>query len=132
MVKVYLAGGMRSGWQNLVKSQTNLSFFDPRNKETNTALSINEIGTCDLFYIQQSDIVLAYMEATNPSGIGLAAEMGYAKGLGKTVILCIEPNNHHIKDKYLDFLHNVSHVVYTNLDDGISFLKKMNNESTRP
>jgi nucleoside 2-deoxyribosyltransferase len=125
MVKVYLAGGMRSGWQNLVKSQTNLSFFDPRNKETNTFLSINEIGTCDLFYIQQSDIVLAYMEATNPSGIGLAAELGYAKGLGKTVILCIEPNNHHIKDKYLGFLRSVSHVVYTNLDDGILFLKNM-------
>lgn len=125
MVKVYLAGGMRSGWQNLVKSQINLSFFDPRNKETNTFLSINEIGTCDLFYIQQSDIVLAYMEATNPSGIGLAAELGYAKGLGKTVILCIEPSNYHIKDKYLKFLHNVSHVVYTNLDDGILFLKNM-------
>jgi len=116
---------MRSGWQDYVKSQTNLFFFDPRNKETNATLSINEIGAYDLFFIQQSEIVFAYMEATNPSGIGAAAELGYAKGLGKTVILCLEPNNNHIKDKYLEFLHKVSHVVYSNLDDGIAFLKKL-------
>ena len=41
------------------------------------------------------------MEKTNPSGIGMSVEMGYAKALGKTVILCLEENNEHIKDGYL-------------------------------
>jgi len=100
-------------------------FLDPRHKEADKNMSVEEIGTCDLFFINQSDIVFCYMEKTNPSGIGAAAELGYAKGLGKTVILCLEPNNNHIKDKYLEFLHKVSHVVYSNLYDGIAFLKKL-------
>lgn len=125
MVKVYLAGGMRSGWQDYVKSTFNLTFLDPRKKEANNKMSVQEIGTCDLFFIKQSDIVFCYIEKTNPSGIGAAAELGFAKGLGKTVILCLEPNNKHINDKYLQFLHNVSHVVYNNLDEALKYLKKI-------
>jgi nucleoside 2-deoxyribosyltransferase len=60
------------------------------------------------------------MEKTNPSGFGLSVEIGYAKALGKTVILVLETG--HEKDKYLLFLKNVADVVYDNLQDGVDFL----------
>jgi hypothetical protein len=51
-------------------------------------------------------------------------EAGYAKGLGKTVILVLEKNNTTIKDRYLDFLRTVSDIVFDDLDSGIKFLSK--------
>ncbi len=62
------------------------------------------------------------MEKTNPSGIGLAVEIGYAKGLGKTVILCLEENNSKINDRYLDFLKKAADITFNSLESGISHL----------
>lgn len=126
-MKVYLAGGMRGGWQDIVVAKTiannptaKTTFIDPRNKPD--TLTLEEYGTWDLTYVTNADIVFGYMERTNPSGIGMACELGYAFGIGKTVILVLEENNETQKDRYLNFMKKVSHVVYNNLDDGIKFL----------
>ena len=74
----------------------------------------------DMLCIQRADIVLAYMEAENPSGIGLAAEVGYAKGLGKTVIFV-----DHKHDKYFKFIHSMADVVCHNLTDAIRYLHSL-------
>lgn len=117
---VYLAGGFNSDWRDKVKLCTNVEFIDPKEKEVKKEFQWFEYGCWDLHYIKQTDISFVYMERTNPSGFGLSVEIGYAKAMGKTVILVLE--NGHEKDKYLQFLKTVADVVYDNLEDGISFL----------
>ncbi|MDQ3181746.1 MAG: nucleoside 2-deoxyribosyltransferase domain-containing protein [Acidobacteriota bacterium] len=124
MQKVYLAGGMKSEWREKIKRECKeFTFFCPKDKEVSYAMIIEEYGTWDLHYIKQADIIFCYMEKTNPSGIGLACEMGFAYGIGKTVILVLETENEHIEERYLDFLRKVSHVTFSNFLDGIKYLK---------
>jgi len=59
------------------------------------------------------------MEKDNPSGIGLSAEIGYAKALNKTIIFVNESES-----KYFKFVEELSDVVYNNLKDGVDFLAK--------
>jgi hypothetical protein len=47
-------------------------------------------GPMDRVKIEQCDILFAYLEASNPTPINVALELGYAKGLGKMTILCNE------------------------------------------
>jgi len=115
--KVYLAGGMHSAWREKVKDLTNVEFFDPVLKPDK---HWSEYGTWDVHFVKQCDICFAYMEKTNSSGFGMAAEMGYAKALNKTVIFVLEPG--HEKDKYLQFLKQFADVVYEKFDDGIEYL----------
>ncbi len=119
--KVYLAGGMRLGWRKKIK-RLGMLFFDPAQKESKKSMTLEEYVTWDLHYIKQCNIIFCYMEKTNPSGIGLAAEMGYAKGLGKTVILVIEPNDTQ-EDRYLAFLRKVSDIVFEDFEEGLKYLK---------
>jgi nucleoside 2-deoxyribosyltransferase len=119
--RVYLAGGFSSDWREKVKSLYlgfNFEFFDPKLKPDK---HWSEYGTWDVHFIKQCDILFAYMEKTNPSGYGLAAEIGYAKALNKTVIFVLEPG--HEKDRYFQFLKQFTDVVYETLDEGIEYLK---------
>ena len=129
-VKVYLAGGFHGNWQNHVKENlsSHFLFFDPlynalNPDKTRKELSFAEYTTLDLHGIKTSDVVFVYSERTNP-GQGYIVEAGYAKGLGKTVILVREPNNEHMPDKYLNFIDCVADIVFETLDEGIKFLSK--------
>ena len=128
MTKVYLAGGLKSNWQEKVTSSIKeLMFHNPRDKEYNGGVKIDmpliEYGIWDIHHIKQSDIVFVYVEATNTSCIGLSVEAGYAKGLGKTVITVLETNHETIPDYYLSFIRLVSDVVFDTLDEGIEYLR---------
>lgn len=125
---VYLAGGFKSDWGKKVIIQCpHLSFINPKEKEFREGerihMNVNEYGKWDLHYIRQSDIVFVYGEKDNPSCIGFSVEAGYAKGLGKTVILVLEPNNTTIKDKNLAFITQVADIVFDNLESGIDYLR---------
>jgi len=123
MIKIYLAGGFQSGWQDKVKAAfVNAEYFDPRLKEPKMN-KLDEISTWDFLRIKQSDIVFAYMERINPSGFGLSVEIGYARGINKTIILVLEKNHEIHKDKHLQFLTCVADVVFDDLDSAIEFLK---------
>lgn len=124
MQKVYLAGGMRSDWRARIKKECQgFIFFCPVDKETSRTMTVDEYGTWDLHYIKQAEIVFGYMERTNPSGIGLACEMGLAYGIGKTVILVLEKNSQHFDDEKLAFLQKVAHITFSTFEDGMEFLK---------
>ena len=116
--KVYLAGGFNSDWRETVKTVFTMDFFDPKCKPDK---HWSEYGTWDVHFIKSCDILFAYMEKNNPSGYGLAAEMGYAKALNKTEIFVLEPG--HEKDRYFQFLKQFADVVYETLDEGIEYLK---------
>ena len=117
-MKVYLAGGMRSGWQKYVKEAVSgVQFIDPRLHFLDEP---DEYTTWDLMAIRRCDLVFAYLERTNPSGMGLALEIGYAKALGKPVILVNE------KTGYIDMLKAMADVTYTDLNQGAQFLQSLN------
>jgi len=115
--KVYLAGGHHSDWRDTVKKIKTVEFFDPKLKPNKRW---SEYGTWDEHYIKQCDICFAYMDKANPSGYGMAAEIGYAKASGKTVIFVLEAG--HEKDRYLQFLKQFADIIYDNLEDGIEYL----------
>lgn len=115
MKKVYLSGGLRSGWQDKVKDVEGYEFFDPREKDSGSEWNLTKISECDIF--------LANIEKTNPSGIGAAFELGYAKGVGKQIILVVEDGNGVISERYLDFIKSYADENYSNLEDAILALK---------
>src|SRR3989344_6327864 len=114
---VYLVGGMRSGWQDrvIVECQgLGFTFKDPRKNETK---EFREYTTLDLHYVRISDIIFAYLEASNPGGQGACVECGYAKGLGKTVIVVNEKQD----DRYLKFIEKVADIVFTDFERALEF-----------
>jgi len=118
---VYLAGGFKPDWHEKVEMLTNIECVNPKTKEMKKEVQPSEYGCWDLHFIKQCDILFCYVEKTNPSGVGLACEIGYAKAIGKTVVLVLETA--HEQYRYFRFLESVSDVVYDNLDDAIRFLK---------
>jgi len=86
--KVYLAGGFHSGWQDKVMNECpGFEYYDPR---THLLALPEHYKVWDLNHVKQSDIVFAVMDKDNPSGYGMVLEIGYAKGLGKMVIVVDE------------------------------------------
>ena len=129
--RVYLAGGYKSCWQDVVRRELKDQFtiYDPKEKEFKNGhrvlMELSEYGSWDLHHIRNSDVVFVFLERTNPSCIGAVIEAGYAKGLGKTVITVLEKNHETIEDRYLEFIKKVSDITYEKLSDGISFLKSL-------
>ena len=126
---IYLAGGYRSNWQEKVEESVEAIIKNPRAKEyendERVKMKFQEYSTWDFHQIKESNIVFAYFEKTNPSGIGAAIEVGYAYGLGKTVVTVLEKNNEHMKDRYLDFVKKASHIVFEDFESGLAFLKSL-------
>lgn len=115
---------MRSCWREEIKETCNgFLFFCPKDKEVSRDMNVDEYGTWDLHYIKQCDIMFCYMEKSNPSGIGLACEMGFGYALGKTVILVLEDENEKIPEEYLAFLKKVSHVTFSDFQAAVNYLK---------
>lgn len=115
---VYLSGGMKSGWQDVImQTVTALRYIDPRQHGLDNP---DQYTLWDLEGVRQCDIVFAYLETSNPSGIGLALEIGYAKALGKQIILVDEQ-----QDRRFAIARSCANVVLSTLDDGLTLLRSM-------
>jgi nucleoside 2-deoxyribosyltransferase len=131
--KVYLAGGFYGdirgvNWQQYIKDKfgDHFIFLDPRQKEfseENKRMTFEEYTAWDLWAIRTADIVFVYSQRTNP-GQGYIVEAGYAKGLGKTVILVREEDNEHMPDKYLNFIDCVSDYVCHDIFEGLEYFSR--------
>ena len=121
MSTVYLAGGFKSGWQNKIQETKDRLIIDPSKKERtgewNITIDFDRICSWDKLAIQKSDIIFSYLEKDNPSGIGLACEIGYARALGKTIILVDEK-----QEKKFDFLRGFADYVTNDFQKGLDFL----------
>lgn len=122
--KVYLSGGLKSNWQQRVieKLGNKFIFFNPIDHELNNS---DEYTTWDIHFLKGCDIIFAYMEKENPAGYGLAFEIGIAYALNKTIILVDEKSN--IDEQFARWnkiIHKSAGVIYTDLNDGIEYLKK--------
>lgn len=122
-LKIYLAGGMVSKWQDKLISALGdkFVFFNPARHDLHIGM---EYTAWDLFYVDKCDILFAYMEKDNPSGIGLSLEVGYAKAKGKTIILVDERSG--VDEKFckrFNIVKESASVSYNNLEDGITLLQ---------
>lgn len=122
--KVYLAGGMKSGWQKLVinKFKDKFDFINPFDHGLDDS---SQYTLWDLHYLKCADIVFAYMEETNPSGFGLSLEIGYAKALNKTIILIDEKSSFDLKfSNRFKIVKESASVVFNDFNSGLNFLNK--------
>ena len=122
--KVFLSGGFKSNWQsNVIEAvDDKFVFFNPREHGLEHS---DFYTTWDIHFIKECDILFAYMEESNPSGYGLAFELGVAYSLNKTIILVDEKSSNVPNfEKYFKILYKPSGVVLDNLADGIEYLKK--------
>lgn len=121
--KVFLSGGFRSNWQSdvITKLDNKFIFFNPREH----GLEHSDFYTIwDIHFVKECDILFAYMEASNPSGYGLAFELGVAYSLNKTIILVDERSKGEPDfAKYFKILYKPSGVVVDNLKAGIEYLE---------
>ena len=116
----YLAGGFKSGWQALVVKQLPAyDFLDPSHHNIQDAA---EYTRWDLGAIRRCDVVLAYMEPTNPGGYALALEIGFAHALEKTVILIDEIEDARVS-RYFEMVRQCSNFVFCSLPDAIKHLR---------
>lgn len=122
-LNVYLAGGFKSGWQDqLIKALPQYNFFDPRshglqNKADYTAW--------DLEAIRRSDLVFAYLEAANPGGYALALEVGFAKALGKFVVLVDQKSDSDPQiGRYLGMIVEAADVSLKTIEEGVAFMER--------
>jgi len=117
-MRVYLCGGMRTEWREYVKTHISGPFWlDPTKHGLDRP---GEYTVWDLTAVRQSDVVFAYMAVDNPSGVGLALEVGYAIALGKPVILVDESTN-----KYMDIVQRAASLSYPTLAEGMVMLSSL-------
>lgn len=117
-MKVYLAGGFYTKWQEKVKkAASSHEYFDPM-VDADQRYPFMFTGQ-DLEGVKQSDIVFAYFERTNPSGLGLAKEVAWGVAFGKTIIFIDE------HDRISSMLAACAKRTYTKLEPAIEYLKKL-------
>jgi nucleoside 2-deoxyribosyltransferase len=122
-IKIYLAGGFRSGWQEIVKSKLkDFYFLDPSEHCIKDPL---EYTRWDLAAVRNSDIVLANMESSNPGGYALALEIGFARALGKKIYLVDQIEDASISH-YFEMVRQCSDKVFETLDEVIEYISEMN------
>ena len=132
---VYLAGGFRSGWQAKIStSAPGFLYKDPSKHGLTDPIRYTE---WDLRAIRESDLVFAYLEAANPAGYALALEVGYAKGLGKPVILVDERSSADEQTRrYLQMVRAAADATFNSFEDGVAYLQRFaaefQRDSSRP
>lgn len=117
-MKIYLAGGLSSGWQDWVKlGAPQHDYYDPR-QDTDQRYNF-EITLSDLGGVDWADLVFANFERDKTTGTGLAVEVGYGVAKGKRVIIVDSHDKIHV------FMASCCERLYTNLEAAISYLREL-------
>lgn len=120
MKTIYLAGGMKSSWQDTaIRALLDVAFVDPR---THGLIHEADYTAWDLAGIRRSDMVLAYMDSANPSGYGLCLEVGYAHALGIPVWYVCEDDRTE-RQKSFGMVRACSARVFNDLQDALAALR---------
>ena len=121
-IAVYLAGGLHSGWQDRTRAAVpEATYFDPR---THGLSEPSAFTSWDLDAIKRSDVVFAYLEESNPGGYALALEVGFARALGKHVVLVDERSTSDPSiAPYLTMVHESADVHTPSIEEGMRYLR---------
>ncbi len=104
-LSVYLAGGFMSSWQDkVIELMPGAIIFDPREHKLDQPA---EYTAWDLNAIDNSDLIIAYMEKGNPGGYALSLEIGYAKAQRKKIII-IDEHDDTQRRRYFEMVREVS------------------------
>ena len=144
---VYLSGGLVTRWQDeVIRAVPDASYYNPASFEMEgmDRLSPRLYAPMDMYQIRDCDIFFGYLESSNPTPINVILELGYAKGLNKTTILCNEWTEESIKNStlkavgyldkdgrtwfkphYLDLVLYMVDFVETDLGMAMQILKKL-------
>ncbi|NHZ86729.1 MAG: methyltransferase domain-containing protein [Planctomycetia bacterium] len=83
-MRVFLSGDTKTNWQDtIISKHPNHKFYDPR---TLSGKTYKEMADTEKQWIDQSDIIFAYLNSTNPHGLGTSFEIGYSVANKKTII----------------------------------------------
>ena len=116
---VYLAGDSKSGWQARVcKAIQDLQLLDPSKHDLADPKELTRWG---LQAIRDSDVVLGYLDKEDQNGHALAFELGYAKALGKTILL-VHENGAGDEDTYFQTVREVADFCFDSLGEAVSYL----------
>lgn len=117
---VYLAGGMRSGWQDKVMAALpGVLFIDPRK---NGCDHEDAYTAYDLTGVERCDIVFGFIEKDNPGGQGLGVEFGAGVVMGRHLIYVEEEGNP--SSRYFGMVRAISDSIYTSFEDGLRELAR--------
>jgi nucleoside 2-deoxyribosyltransferase len=109
---------MKDGWQDRVIAGCPAhQFLDPREHGLANELMYT---AWDLAAIRESDLVLAYMNAGNPSGFGLSLEVGYAFALERPVWYVCEDQPE--RQRYFGMVRACAGRMFDSLDAAIEAL----------
>ncbi|MCL5017267.1 MAG: hypothetical protein M1155_01210 [Patescibacteria group bacterium] len=141
-ILVYLAGGMKSGWQDkVIESCYDLviggivEFFDPRKNPKDP----EKYRANDKKNWEKADIVFGYAESSNPALFAMCIELtgGFYNNAWTIFVDDLQPEKMETPEKteeekkrkrYLSFIETVSHKKASGLSEGISILKDAINE----
>ncbi|WP_412987676.1 nucleoside 2-deoxyribosyltransferase domain-containing protein [Pontimicrobium sp. IMCC45349] len=121
--RIYLAGGFKGNWHEKVINSLGNNFicFNPQAHQLDEA---DKYTSWDLYHVDKCDILLGYMSEDNPSGYGLALEIGYAKAKNKLIILVDDRSI--IDEKFARYFlicHESSNLVFKTLEEAINYIK---------
>ena len=115
---VYLAGGMRSGWQDKFTPIGGIGWVNPMTHGLDDPV---DFTNWDLEGISRSDIVLVNVEKDNSRPFGLMLEAGYAKALEKRIILIDgQPESHNFV-----MVRVIADIIFTTEQDAIEYIEKV-------
>ncbi|GLI82571.1 hypothetical protein ANABIO32_02580 [Rossellomorea marisflavi] len=121
-MKIYLSGGMYSGWQDSIIKKDGVEYFDPRLHSQQNVSAIKFVDD-DIKAVRESDLVFCYIEESNPMPLGAAWECAVAAENNIPIITVWEK-------AYIDpFFATNSLYLYCDLDSGIERLNKYINKS---
>ena len=87
-MKVYLAGGMHGKLSEAIRLACSdhdwIEWLDPASWQDQFPEPA-QYTKRDLAAITEADVVVAFMDPSNPSGYGMLLEVGYAHALGKPI-----------------------------------------------
>lgn len=118
-MKIYLSGGMKGTWQDTVKNDASQHIYvDPRHHDL---VLPDQYTLWDLAALSRCDLVFAYLASDNPSGIGLAVEVGYMRARGLFIILVDEKPD----DARWCMVRECADVVVASLAEGLQIIKNL-------
>jgi hypothetical protein len=117
-MKIYLAGGMKSDWQDkIMEACPQHTYFDPR---THGLTDPFEYTKWDLEHVAESDLVFSCFTLDNPSGFGMCIEIGSAHR-GETPIILVDEQ----QLKSWAIVRSCCDAVFDNIEAGIEYLKEL-------
>lgn len=115
---VYLAGGMKSNWQDQIVLPDGVEVFDPRKSGLPDPADYTR---WDLEHVARADFVIAQMAPDNPSGYGVSVEIGFAYALRKPIIF-VDQIGPDWRSRYFDMHRQMATVVVPSLEAASSVL----------